>query len=454
MTAFSLVFSFPLFADEPLEFEDEIASSDEPSRKNDHIAFPQKNSDTSASGQKTDESAPKKIKAHFAGAKRPEEPAVPKKSRKIKNEWFFSKTQPKGDKKVAAAPKEKEVNEIPSDRPFYISSDGMHASDFATFASSTIADNNRSAQGSNGTGSQEMTEGQEYPMTGFAAPRGHVFLTGEWLYWRTRQEGMEFATSREIHFDFQSGFRVGIGTHLPDFDGWTIDTNYTNFRPKGSKSVHHSAYPLFLFRGGEFGPCNVTDAHGRWKIDFQNLDVEFGKSYYLTKTLVFSPFFGFKGAWIDQHAKFRYEGGFVPEGESFRTRFKNDFKGAGPLIGTEMNWQLGMGFSFFGDIAASVLAGHFENKQTQHQIDDVETVHFENNFNLVSPMLQMAAGAAWDRNFHEDKCHFGLSLGFETQYWWSQNQTEQFTSTACPIYVRQNGDLAFYGLTLRARLDF
>jgi hypothetical protein len=124
------------------------------------------------------------------------------------------------------------------------------------------------------------------------------------------------------------------------------------------------------------------------------------------------------------------------------------------LIGTEGYWHLGAGFSFFGDLAASLLVGHFDNDQRQFQLDGLEVVHLGSNFNLVSPFLQMVAGIAWDCNFKKDTCHFGLSAGFEAQQWWNQNQTEQFVDDVRPIYVRQRGDLAFYGLTLQLRLDF
>lgn len=260
---------------------------------------------------------------------------------------------------------------------------------------------------------------------------------------------MEFATTSQIAFDFQSGFRVGFGTHLPDFDGWEIDVNYTRFIPEQSRSVQGSVYPLFLFQG-----ASVSEAHGHWKISLQSLDVELGKVYYLTKTLIFNPFFGLKGAWLYQHAHFHYRGGFVPVGETFDVYFKNHFKGAGPLLGTKINWQLGAGFGLFGNVAAALLAGQFHNEQTQHQLNGAETVDFHSGFNLVSPVLQLVAGVAWDRNFHQEQCHIGLSAGFESQYFWAQNQTEQFTADTQPTYVRQGGDLSFYGMTLRGRFDF
>lgn len=450
LTGFSLAFSAVAFAEEELAQQEiaeasEQAEQDEPSKQSRRVAFPARKGEIAKTEVGKTE-PPKKPKPHFAGVRRPVEteakPAAPKrKSRKIKNEWFSSKTQPKNDKKQAQP--EEAPAELPADRPYFVKTSN---------ASQLLASNNdnipRNASKSNQENSQERLEGHEYPRTGFLAPHGHIYFTGEWLYWRTRQEGMEFATSKQVKFDFQSGFRVGVGAHLPSFDGWTIYANFMQFNPHGSGHAH-SVYPLFLFQGG-----TVEHASGRWKIEYQSADLQFGKAYYLTKTLVFSPFFGMKGAWIDQHAHFSYEGGYIPEGETFRTRFKNDFKGAGPLIGTEINWQLGAGFSFFGDAATALIMGQFVNTQKQDQLGGTEVVHLADDFHLVSPFLQLAAGLAWDYNFHRDMCHFGLSLGFEAQQWWSQNQTEQFTADVRPTYFRQRGDLSFYGLTLKARIDF
>ena len=383
----------------------------------------------------------KKMKPHFAGVRRtPEAPA--KKTKKIKNQWFSSKTQPKSDKKEGRKEKE-ETAELPEDRPYFVKTNNTLA----------LLESSDSARSPKAAPSVEP-EGYSYPRTGFLAPRGHVILFGDWLYWRTRQEGMEFATAKQIHFDYQSGFRVGVGAHLPSFDGWTITANYTRFVPEGSHGAHGAVYPLFLFQGAGVSGNVVTEAHGHWKVQFQSADLAFGKAYYLTKTLVFSPFFGLKGAWIDQHAHFHYEGGYIPSGQTFRTHFKNDAKGAGPLIGTQMNWQLGVGFCFFADVATALVACHFDNLQKQYQQEDLEVVHLSTDFNLLSPFLQLIAGIGWDHNFHREMCHFGLSLGFEAQQWWNQNQTEQFTDDVRPTYVRQRGDLSFYGLTLRARLDF
>ncbi len=471
LTAFSLTFHRILSADamdqefEEVLIEDSVVSTDKKAESPDsnrRIALPAKSSPATSEQKKvasenTENTAPKKLKPQYAGARRTPEKVKSedekKNSPRIKNQWFSSKTHPKVEKKEVVEVKNERTAELPSDRPHYTKTNN-------SLRSPRVAQLDLSSDAS--TESQpvrpQVREEREpevpyYPRGGFQAPRGHFFFTGEWLYWRTRQEGMEFATSKKVEFDFQSGFRVGLGVHLP-YDRWEMYVNYTRFNPDGSKSVHGSFYPLFLFEGaGAQGP-SVAEARAHWKIEFQNLDIEISRAFYLAKTLVLRPFFGLKGAWIDQSAHMRYEGGFIPAGQIFRTHFKNDFKGAGPLIGVESNWLVGAGFSFFGDVAAALVVGHFDNEQQQHQLDGAKVVDLNSDFNLVSPTVQVVAGLAWNRNFNKERWHAGLSAGFESQYWWGQNQTEQFTDKDFPIYVREKGGLAFYGLTLRARFDF
>jgi hypothetical protein len=465
LTAFSLAFSSSIFAKQFIvsnelsqegkgqEEEAQIKEAKGDSKSNEaaeirHVAISQKDSkETTAQESAATPPEQKKVKPHYAGVRKPQSKSpAKKKSSKIKNQWFTSKTHPKVEKKGGS---NKEIietsNEIPEDRPFYVRNKELLAFNSER---SFIANDD-----SQGTAPKELNEGHSYPQAGFQAPDGHVYLTAEYLLWRTRQEGMEFATAKQVHFEYDSGFRVGLGVHLPH-DGWDIYVNYTNFHPTKSQGAHGSLYPLFLFQGTGVQGSSISNAHAHWKIEFQDVDVEIGRAYSIAKTLIFRPFFGLKGAWIDQHANIHYSGGYIPAGQTFRTHFKNNFKGAGPLVGIESNWQLGFGLSFFGDLAAALVVGHFDNEQEQHQNGGAQVVELEEGFNLVSPFLQTVAGIAWDRNFNNDKCHFGLSAGFEAQYWWSQNQTELFTDKDFPIYARQKGNLAFYGLTLRGRFDF
>ncbi len=418
----------------------------------------------------------KKLKAHFAGSKRPPQNApdyVPasktNKPTRVKNEWISSKTHPKTSKEESADcdksvsyPQRKtsfgEGNALASSRRSseYFSPDRLVAQ---------VDPDDQMPMSEESFKERGSDEGAEYPYVGFIAPDGHVFITGEWLYWRTREGGVEYAVERsaaapgvftdavpkKINFGWQSGFRVGLGVHLP-YDGWDLYVNYTDFRPNDSSHARGSVFPLLAYQG-QFPIGNVTEAHGHWKIDFQTLDVEIGRMYYIGKSLILRPNIGVRGAWIDQHSHFDYKGGDIPAGLEYVIHDKNDFKGAGIRAGINSTWYFGAGLSFSGDLFASLVPGHFDLSQTQKQ-RGIEVINVDSNFNQLSPNAQMFLGLSWDRNFCRDRCHFGLTLGFESQYWWRQNLIEHFTDSSLPIYVRPDEDLAFYGINVKARIDF
>jgi hypothetical protein len=387
----------------------------------------------------------KKVKAHYAGTRKqpPKEKSVRKKRSTIKNKWVASKTHPKVNLKTAesqieAAPEQ--IEELPYFQRTSYPVIAAPAQKQQHLSLDRLEDQIQELQ-------QEIEDA--FPKTGFQAPRGHVYVTADWLYWRARQEGMEYAIGRSIQFDYTSGFRVGLGVHLPK-EGWDIYANYTQITPEHSNNFHGQTFPLFLYQATQF----VQDSHAHWKIAFQSVDLELGRAYFLSSSLSFRPYFGLKGGWIDQHAKIVYRGGFIPEGQAFSIHLKNDFKGAGPRVGLQLYWHLGAGFSLFSDMAAAFLIGPLNNHQTQEQLNGTEPIRWKIHQHLVSPNLQLVAALNWDRNFRQERCHFGLSAGFETQMYWSQNQIERFTSEETPNYLRTDGDLAFYGLTLRGRFDF
>jgi len=213
--AFSLIFHCSLSA-EDVEFEeviveDRIKNADVASDASDQkIIFSKKSSPVvseqrraaSENGEKT---APKKLKPHYAGARRSPERGKNSEDEKnnpsrIKNKWFSSKTHPKVGKKEEVEVSQEPPAELPIDRPHYTkTSNSLGRPRIASLdLSSDISLESQPMR------PQIETEHNSrvccYPRGGFQAPRGHFFFTGEWLYWRTRQEGMEFATAKKNRF--------------------------------------------------------------------------------------------------------------------------------------------------------------------------------------------------------------------------------------------------------------
>jgi len=409
-----------------------------------------------------------KLKPHFAGSKAPSSGSSHKSSHKIPMRIRReSKAIPQ-----AALPKKEEVAPamvVASETKKFaaVSKKEPVAVQYhpASFGNRLTADNTPGIMAPSKK-SDDESQIQKYPRTGFKGKNSSVYFTGEWLFWKTRQGGMEYAVARssntpgvftdavtqKVEFDWESGFRAGLGIHLPH-DGWDLFVDYTRFCVDHIAQAGGSLFPLLAFQG-QFPAADVSHAEAQWKISFQTLDLEIGRAYFLSKTLSLRPHIGLKGAWIDQDAHVHYSGGAISSGQVYRLKFDNDFKGGGVRAGIDSNWLFGGGFSLFGNLSTALLAGFFDLEHTQVQIADTKVIDLDSDLHQISPMLQLILGAAFDRNFQNGRYHFGLSAGFESQYWWQQNQLEHFTDDTQPIFVRQNEPLSFYGLTLQARFDF
>ncbi|HSW86732.1 MAG TPA: Lpg1974 family pore-forming outer membrane protein [Rhabdochlamydiaceae bacterium] len=324
------------------------------------------------------------------------------------------------------------------------------------------------------------------------------FVTGDLLFWKVEEGGMEYtdsftyntvltqalmnAESKELHFNYDFGYRVGLGVNTP-YDGWDVYADYTFFRtsesqrlpPGGKKSRKKNRknrtscgpgigapagmfFPLLAYQGVN-GIVNVVkNVKAHWEVKLKDIDFEIGGEYYLGRHLSFRPAMGFKAAKIDQRFKVSYinltiNNNPIVNPATFIVKGRNEFKGIGPKIGIGSFWDLGVGFSLFGNLGAALLAGWFDMDQVQNQFE-TEIIDLDSHLRRFAPVLEILIGASWDVYFHHNKFHLGFHAGYEAQYWWRQNQIEQFPDNLIPVYVRFSEDLSFSGLTAGVRFDF
>lgn len=343
-----------------------------------------------------------------------------------------------------------------------------------------------------------------------ATTRGRygVFATAEWLYWKLYEGGTDYATeyasnssykkgrNKSIDFDFESGFRVGLG-YVFKRDAWDLYGFYTQIDSTAKESVKGCVFPLLVFEDSLGGIDNEEAAKMHWNVHFKNGDLDLGREYFVGKWLTFHPGIGVKGAWIDQkaHAKYGFcDASEIPSSSSscidccccsssssssstslsssscspscscscssssseqtvYSVHLKNNFTGVGPKASLGTNWFFCPTFSLYGYVAGSVLWGEFDLKQSQRYFGDTHS-SIKSTFNRLVPTAQVRLGLLWDIFFNRNRTHIGLSLGWEMQYWWRQNQIERYTDIRRPIYVRTSEDLSMQGVTLGARYDF
>lgn len=298
----------------------------------------------------------------------------------------------------------------------------------------------------------------------------------------TTQSLPQFGTVKDINFGWDWGFRVGLGYNFVH-DGWDANLVYTYFRT--SKSDSHSVGlndDIVPVRGsssvvngevGSFTHCSQATSNAR--ILLNDLVLTLGRSYFVSPQLSFRPSIGLQSTWLDLQQNTTYSKGGQLSVHSVFVNDDLDYWGIGPRFAADGKWFLGKGFSFFGDLAFSLLYAQYDVKHDNWFSSKVPAlsgsssataehrVKLSNDKHAFTPMTRMMLGLAYDVYVDNDKQHLGVKLGYETHYWWNVQQflevDDQFINGSAITgqgvrYEHMNEDLAFNGITLEVRWDF
>jgi hypothetical protein len=304
----------------------------------------------------------------------------------------------------------------------------------------------------------------------------NIYLTGDWLYWKAQENGLNYALKTKLpdanldqlgnghleapSFSWDSGFRIGLGWNTAH-DGWDLYANWSRFYTDATGKEHASdtqtVFPTLSDIAFANIPCETASSH--LKIHFNQLDVDLGREFYVSTWLSLKPVLGIRTIWIDQHYRIEYDGQpTLAGGDDFfnHIHYKNDFWGVGPEGGLQTQWELGAGFSVFGDAFASLFYGHFQIERTSTILTVVPpdtTVDApsktQDRFRVARFAFDTAIGLRWDYEFAHDRIHLGLQAGWEDHIFFGQNQL--FDTDLLESF---NKDLTLQGLTVSARLDF
>lgn len=297
------------------------------------------------------------------------------------------------------------------------------------------------------------------------------------LVWRAEESGSEnwaevisssgLSTTceiRDVRFEWNAGFRVGVGLGLPH-DEWDTELYYTWFRTRGSDHVSDGPGSIFSSYIGNFYVDNPTGAgisgvayqkaSVNWTIHFNLFDWELGRAFWVSRSLSIRPFIGIKGGWIDQSIHTKWQNPHLPANELFSTateNLKNDFWGLGPSGGLDTKWDLyacqNHSFSLFGDFSGSIMYGHWTFGDVYKNDIQQEVSIKLSNINSGATMLRAFMGFEWDATLCQDQFHFSTRLGYEMQFWLDQLQFYSFDTG------RLSNELTLQGGTLDFRFEF
>jgi len=270
-------------------------------------------------------------------------------------------------------------------------------------------------------------------------------------------------TLRPVKFHYDPGFRVGVG-HMMAYDQWDVKAYYTRFHTEGKDrvtSVPGSVRSTFL---GNFYVRNSTGsglsgpgyrkARIRWDIDYDILDGELGRNFWVSRYLSLRPFLGVRGGWIDQKVRSKWEDPTLTEGPFFtkgKETIENDFWGVGPAGGIETKWAFFCGRNelyVFGDLSGALMWGHWSFRDVySNDVGDRVTVTSD-DLDGGASMIRSFAGLGWDFRFKEGRYRLRARAGYEMQVWFNQLQYYSF------VGGRLGNSLTLQGGTLELQLDF
>ncbi len=340
------------------------------------------------------------------------------------------------------------------------------------------------------SGIQSQKNEQPTPMTSMVTlPSANPMSDNGWylfadaLYWHADVGNTDWAyvntnttlpagtitplSAYHIDFKWDWGFKIGIGVNM-DHGQWDSDLYYTWFR---TSRVNNLSASLTQFANDTHDVIlsGFIGAKYDQKLSFNMIDWELGRDHFVSKHLAVHPHIGLKGGWIDQKIRgfFIYSPpGTLTPNSAQRLRIKNDFWGIGAAGGVNTSWMLGNVdthyFSLKGDLGGALMYGHFSSGYYYDTItlpvsagapNVTQAQQFNGlNRNLAVPMLQTALALGWDTEFNDDRCHFGLKVAYEFQYWFRQSQI--VANPVVATFFRLSDDLALQGLTIDFRFDF
>lgn len=310
------------------------------------------------------------------------------------------------------------------------------------------------------------------------------FITGDFTWWKARQDGMEFAQGQQASpivstlavasskiynskSKYEPGFKAGLGLEFCEW-GWDLYANYTWFHTGTMHSTASVSSDFGLIDAYWFvnNPGNFESnifggpITSKWNVRMNIIDLELGRKYWIGKHIMLRPFAGFKGVWNKQRL-FNFYNNLISSDPdvtfptSTNMSMKNHEKdyGVGIRIGTDAAWHFSRGFSLFGDIALTALWERFKVHRVDKLIARSVTATFidlSNKFYTVRPILEWMLGLNWETWWCGDSYHFAIWAGWEEQVWFDQNRFIRMAGSA-----RQgNADLNLEGLTLGAMFEF
>ncbi|MEN9344052.1 MAG: hypothetical protein RLZZ453_839 [Chlamydiota bacterium] len=312
----------------------------------------------------------------------------------------------------------------------------------------------------------------------------NLFISADWLIWQAAEQNVDafeangFGTeipnpidAQEGHlkspqFRWASGARVGLGYNM-GHDQWDLSLTWTWFQDRASKSAAGTLeIPIVgVISGPSFGIESLS-ASSHLRLLLNQLDMDLGKEFRVSKWFTLKPFAGIQSSWTTQSWTTKFVGHvstiYTESGDpefinEFDVYLKQKFWGIGPRAGLGAEFGLYDGLSIFSNMSLNLLYGQFRTERTERSVslDGVPTINSQSIRHERSgqPIADVQLGLRWDYGFSQDRFLIRLQAGWENHLFFDHNLFYTQTSRTASI-INSGGNLDFQGWFISARFDF
>jgi hypothetical protein len=305
-------------------------------------------------------------------------------------------------------------------------------------------------------------------------------------------------TPKDYKFNWDSGFRVGLGYNFP-CDKWGVVFVWTHYRTEvesrlngsaavelsGTTEVTNAKVPAPYFIIGDYlSPflySRNAEIDSKWTFQFNQVDLDFFRDFYVGPSLSLRPYAGLRSIFLSQkiNVSGQYDlftpavGNLAYHSLNVEQRLFSEFKGFGIKGGLKSNWEFFCGLSLYGDLGLSAVYSCYTTMHRTNLIglsDDVVipktaiTQEIPYNFNELKVFADFAFGIEWRRPFNCDQNIFHFRLGWEHHMLFKAshfnslaNDQLLFDNSRRPggtRFATSDGDISLYGFVFAIGVSF
>lgn len=214
-----------------------------------------------------------------------------------------------------------------------------------------------------------------------------LFFEAEWLHWKAQEDNLGLGTfvddfpdptlkTVDAHlleplFTFNDGCRIAVGYEDP-CNGWTCKMCYTRFSFKSSPMdittipftpehmqffvIEASSFPIFTAHS------QFLSLQAEWHGGLTCIDIDFAYLIEFSNNVEFSPHFGLRALWSDQHYLVEGELGepSINDSTYSLTDMSQKVQAYGFEGGVHGRYSFGWGMSIVGHIGGSLLYAQYD----------------------------------------------------------------------------------------------